>query len=278
MGLFQTIANVLGLQRPLRVREAGPLSLSKAAASALGGLNEGVYLSLSTMPDGDLFRVVITPSGGGPSGHTPHERLLISEDDGKRVIGLELDYQDDRWRISLQLRVLGLETPNPNSRRYQTDRVLHQGQPAYFIHGHLAPPLAAPLLAHEAVVSVLFRHNEITIERVEGIDWATLDADIDALLRDAMLHCAPMVESADELKFEGELERGVWSVLQQEVLPAIHRDGGDLQLLGIEDGVVKVALNGACASCPASTLTLKGGVERVLLKAFPDEIVGVEAI
>ncbi len=59
----------------------------------------------------------------------------------------------------------------------------------------------------------------------------------------------------------------------QEVLnklrPFLQRDGGDVELIDIEDGVVKVRLTGACGSCPSSTITLKAGIERALLEEVP---------
>ena len=50
----------------------------------------------------------------------------------------------------------------------------------------------------------------------------------------------------------------------ERIRPALQADGGDVELVGIEDGVVKVKLTGACGSCPMSTLTLKMGIERVI--------------
>jgi Fe-S cluster biogenesis protein NfuA len=59
----------------------------------------------------------------------------------------------------------------------------------------------------------------------------------------------------------------------QEVLdklrPYLQRDGGDVQLVDVEDGVVKLRLMGACGSCPSSTITLKAGIERALLEEIP---------
>ena len=56
----------------------------------------------------------------------------------------------------------------------------------------------------------------------------------------------------------------------QEVLdklrPFLLRDGGDCELVDVEDGVVKLRLLGACGSCPSSTITLKAGIERALLE------------
>lgn len=59
----------------------------------------------------------------------------------------------------------------------------------------------------------------------------------------------------------------------QEVLeklrPFLLRDGGDCELVDIEEGIVKLRLLGACGSCPSSTITLKAGIERALLEEVP---------
>ncbi|RFU67209.1 NifU family protein [Bacillus sp. V59.32b] len=64
----------------------------------------------------------------------------------------------------------------------------------------------------------------------------------------------------------------------QEVLdklrPFLLRDGGDCELVDVEDGIVKLRLLGACGSCPSSTITLKAGIERALLEEVP----GVEEV
>jgi Fe-S cluster biogenesis protein NfuA len=59
--------------------------------------------------------------------------------------------------------------------------------------------------------------------------------------------------------------------------PFLLRDGGDCELVDIEDGVVKLRLLGACGSCPSSTITLKAGIERALLEEVPG-IVEVEQV
>lgn len=63
----------------------------------------------------------------------------------------------------------------------------------------------------------------------------------------------------------------------QELRPNLQADGGDIELLGVEKGVVKVKLKGACAGCPMSTMTIQWGVENFLKKRIP-EIVKVEAV
>ncbi len=62
-----------------------------------------------------------------------------------------------------------------------------------------------------------------------------------------------------------------------EIKPQIQADGGDIDLVGIENNIVKVRLRGACAGCPMSALTLKQGVERIIKSRIP-EIKSVEAV
>jgi Fe-S cluster biogenesis protein NfuA len=67
---------------------------------------------------------------------------------------------------------------------------------------------------------------------------------------------------------ELELKQQVQEVLDK-LRPFLLRDGGDCELVDVEDGVVKLRLLGACGSCPSSTITLKAGIERALLEEVP---------
>jgi Fe-S cluster biogenesis protein NfuA len=62
-----------------------------------------------------------------------------------------------------------------------------------------------------------------------------------------------------------------------KVRPVLERDGGNVELIGVDDGTVKVKLVGACAGCPLSQLTLKNGIERILKQEIPEvkEVVSV---
>ena len=63
-----------------------------------------------------------------------------------------------------------------------------------------------------------------------------------------------------------------------KIRPALQRDGGDIELVGVEEnGVVKVRLTGACSGCPMSQMTLKQGVERIVKQLVP-EVKTVEAV
>ncbi len=62
----------------------------------------------------------------------------------------------------------------------------------------------------------------------------------------------------------------------EKIRPVLQADGGDVKLVDIVDGTVKVHLQGACAGCPMSQMTLKNGIEKALMKEIP-EIKSVES-
>jgi len=63
----------------------------------------------------------------------------------------------------------------------------------------------------------------------------------------------------------------------EKIRPALRADGGDIELIDVIDGVVKVRLTGACGGCPMSQMTLKMGVERILKQQVP-EVKSVETV
>jgi len=67
-------------------------------------------------------------------------------------------------------------------------------------------------------------------------------------------------------------------VALNRIRPALQADGGDVELVDVNDGVVQVRLMGACGGCPMATMTLKAGIERVLKEEVPEvkEVVAVE--
>ena len=74
---------------------------------------------------------------------------------------------------------------------------------------------------------------------------------------------------------KGSVELG-WSIVEDEVRralekirPAVRLDGGDIELVGIADGIVTIRLFGACDGCPMSPVTLRAGVERIIREDVP---------
>lgn len=75
---------------------------------------------------------------------------------------------------------------------------------------------------------------------------------------------------------EATVDRAKVEEVIEIIRPAIQADGGDISLIGIDGGtgVVTVELHGACVSCPASTVTMKAGIERIM----KDRVPGVTAV
>jgi Fe-S cluster biogenesis protein NfuA len=63
----------------------------------------------------------------------------------------------------------------------------------------------------------------------------------------------------------------------KQIRPALQADGGDVELVDVNDGIVELRLKGACAGCPMATMTLQHGIERVLKEQVPEvkEVVAV---
>lgn len=77
-----------------------------------------------------------------------------------------------------------------------------------------------------------------------------------------------MSENQEAVAYDEVLE------VLDKLRPFLQRDGGDVELVDVEDGVVKLRLMGACGSCPSSTITLKAGIERALM----EEVDGIKEV
>jgi len=65
------------------------------------------------------------------------------------------------------------------------------------------------------------------------------------------------------------MKEKVVAVLAQ-IRPALQADGGDVELVDVNDGIIKLKLKGACAGCPMATMTLQHGIERILKEQIPE--------
>ncbi len=72
------------------------------------------------------------------------------------------------------------------------------------------------------------------------------------------------------------MQTQVQAVLEK-IRPSLQADGGDVELVAVEEGVVKVRLKGACAGCPMSQMTLKNGIEKLLKREIPG-VLSVEGV
>jgi Fe-S cluster biogenesis protein NfuA len=82
----------------------------------------------------------------------------------------------------------------------------------------------------------------------------------------------PKFKTLEEIKMKEEVQSAL-----NEIRPSLQADGGDVELVDVENGIVKVRLTGACGGCPMSQMTLKQGIEAYVKKKIP-EIVSVESV
>jgi Fe-S cluster biogenesis protein NfuA len=80
--------------------------------------------------------------------------------------------------------------------------------------------------------------------------------------------------SDESVTTAAEIDLGTLNETLEYIRPALQADGGDLILLGVDDGTVNLQLVGACGGCPMSTMTLTAGIERIL----KDRVPGVDAV
>lgn len=283
MSLLDTLRNALGLQKPLALRDPDAvLALSPAARERLLSLPPGHGIHVSTVPtDHGDHRVQVEegPSQGPPPPGFDDLPLTSGNLDLERLRGLTLDWRDGRWALSCPLDIRARETPNPDGRLYLTDRVLAVGRALFFSREATdLPRLPAVLLESPHIHSVLLRENTLTVERTDGVGWPVVDRHVDAAVRTWLLGCGRPLSTDDLPERDDPFEEAIVQVLQERIAPGVQRDGGQIELVSVKDGVVYVSMQGACRTCPASTATLRFGVERTLKEAFPDRIVRVEAV
>ncbi|MBW1878154.1 MAG: NifU family protein [Deltaproteobacteria bacterium] len=278
MSLFTTIKTALGLIPPLAPKHPEPFQLSANARKRIDQFAPGRALHVATVPAAGGYTVRAWEGSDGmlEEGVAP---VVISEEDHERLAGTTLDWDGERWTTRARLAIQATETPNPNGRKYETDRYLALGRPQGFSKGdETAPPLAQRILGIEGIQNVLVYAHTLTVERETEASWAATDREVEAQLREYFLLCGQALPDPGTAEPGTDLEGDVLRVLQEHALPYIRSHGGNLELVDIREGVVRLHLEGACGSCPASQITLKVGVERALLEALPGRVVRVEAV
>ena len=174
-------------------------------------------------------------------------------------------------------------TPNPNSVKWVLSTpVAAEFRSASFTETPAADisPLAARLFEVEGVASVFLGPDFVTVTKGEEPEWADLAAPIVAGIKAWASSGSPGLGSAYEPPDKGEQDETVahiQRILDEDIRPYVEADGGEIAFAGYRDGVVQVALRGACAGCPSSTVTLKLGIEARLKEEIP-AVIAVEAI
>ena len=183
-------------------------------------------------------------------------------------------------------------TPNPATIKFLPGRiVMDAGTRDFADHEEAeASPLAEALFGLGDVTGVFFGREFISVTAAPGVNWADLKPDVLSILLDHFSADMPLfhapkagfsVPAADEEyplddPADAEIVDQIKELIETRVRPAVANDGGDIVYRGFKDGIVTLAMQGACAGCPSSTATLKNGIE-TLLKHYVPEVHEVRA-
>jgi Fe-S cluster biogenesis protein NfuA len=176
-------------------------------------------------------------------------------------------------------------TPNPATLKFLPGREVMAAGTADFRDADAAArsPLARRLFEVPGVTGVFFGSDFITVTAPEA-DWAELKTEILAGIMDHFTSGQPVVDPGAETPVaaeasgeQDEIAAQIKELLDTRVRPAVAQDGGDIVYHGFKDGVVYLHMQGSCAGCPSSVLTLKHGIEN-LLRHYVPEVTEVQQI
>lgn len=195
-------------------------------------------------------------------------------------------------------------TPNPDAVKFNPNqRVLPESIASPFLEylsprSTLAPPhpspLAAKILNIDGVTSVFLGIDFITVTKDSATPWPHIKPEIFALIQEFMTSGQTIVSTVEDKAGESgqggteidslaydendsEVVGMIKELLETRIRPAIQEDGGDIEFRGFNDGQVLLKLRGACRTCDSSTVTLKNGIESMLMH-YIDEVKSVQQV
>ena len=177
-------------------------------------------------------------------------------------------------------------TPNPNSLKFILEQEITKNQTFEFnsLEDCVNSELAAQLFNIDGIESIFFGLDFISVNK-NKYEWDQLKAPILTKIADFLSTGKSVIneKKSKEIKnnkteFDPEDKEVVFQIqelLDSKIKPAVAQDGGDIEFKKFHDGIVYLALQGSCAGCPSSTMTLKSGIEN-LLKHYVREVKSVE--
>ncbi|CUH63232.1 Fe/S biogenesis protein NfuA [Thalassovita autumnalis] len=141
-----------------------------------------------------------------------------------------------------------------------------------------ASPLAKRVFAVAGVTGVFFGGDFITVTKGDDVEWDHIKPGILGAIMEHFQSGDPVMAGdataasghAEHTGEDGEIVGQIKELLDTRVRPAVAQDGGDITFHGFDRGVVYLHMQGACAGCPSSTLTLKMGIENLLRHYIPE--------
>jgi Fe-S cluster biogenesis protein NfuA len=171
-------------------------------------------------------------------------------------------------------------TPNPATLKFLPGRtVLPSGTLDMRDRGEAqSSALAERLFDINGVSGVFFGSDFITVTKADG-EWQQLKPAILGAIMEHFVSGAPILRGegaapAEAEEFfdaaDAETVATIKELIETRVRPAVANDGGDITFRGFKDGVVFLAMKGACSGCPSSTATLRHGIQNLLRHFVPD--------
>ena len=173
-------------------------------------------------------------------------------------------------------------TPNPATLKFLPGRAVLDAGTADFPTPESGEksPLARRIFAVGGVTGVFFGNDFVTVTKDEATEW---DHVKPAILGAIMEHYqsgqavigenqTPASGHAEHTGEDGAIVDQIKELLDTRVRPAVAQDGGDITFHGFDRGIVYLHMQGACAGCPSSTLTLKMGIENLLRHYIPEVV------
>lgn len=173
-------------------------------------------------------------------------------------------------------------TPNPATMKFLPGQtVMPSGTANFETNADAgASPLAQRLFETDGVAGVFLGSDFITVTKSDASDWNALKALVLGAIMEHLSAGKPVMEQSDdagEATDDDPLVAQIKELIETRVRPAVAQDGGDIVFRRFEDGIVYLNMQGACAGCPSSTMTLKGGIEN-MLKHYVPEVKEVQAV
>ena len=176
-------------------------------------------------------------------------------------------------------------TPNPQSMKFViTQPIAHESVNFATAADAIRSPLAQKIFGFPWAAGVYIGTNFVTVTKHDWVDWDVLAEPLSGLIKEhlesgALVLFTPTggASAEDDDASDSPTVAQIKRILRDEIRPAVAMDGGDITFDRFEDGRVYLHMQGACAGCPSSAMTLKDGIETRLKQALPDvrEVVAV---
>ncbi|GHC32097.1 MULTISPECIES: NifU family protein [Gemmobacter] len=171
-------------------------------------------------------------------------------------------------------------TPNPATLKFLPGRAVLDVGTADFPSAEAASksPLASRIFTVPGVTGVFFGSDFVTVTKAETSLWDHIKPAILGAIMEHYQSGAPVMQgeatsgghASNHAAEDDDIVRQIKELLDTRVRPAVAQDGGDITFHGFDRGVVYLHMQGACAGCPSSTLTLKMGIENLLRHYIPE--------